>query len=43
MDTGKAFDSLDHNFQISTLEKYALGQNFILCVLLIVVKLQDTF
>ena len=30
MDIEKAFDSLDHNFLISTLEKYGFGQNFIL-------------
>ena len=29
MDIEKAFDSLDHNFIISTLEKYGFGQNFI--------------
>ena len=29
MDIEKAFDSLDHNFLISTLEKYGFGQNFI--------------
>ena len=28
----KAFDSLDHNFLISTLERYGFGQNFILWV-----------
>ena len=27
-----AFDSLDHNFLISTLEKYGFGQNFILWI-----------
>ena len=32
MDIEKAFDSLDHNFLISTLEKYGLGQNVILRV-----------
>ena len=32
MDIEKAFDSLDHNFLISTLEKYGFGQNFILRV-----------
>ena len=32
MDIEKAFDSLDHNFLISTLEKYGFGQNFILWV-----------
>ena len=30
MDIEEAFDSLDHNFLISTLEKYGFGQNFIL-------------
>ena len=30
MDIEKAFDSLDHDFLISTLEKYGFGQNFIL-------------
>ena len=30
MDIEKAFDSLDHNFLISTLEKYGFGKNFIL-------------
>ena len=29
MDIEKTFDSLDHNFLISTLEKYYFGQNFI--------------
>ena len=29
MDIEKAFDSLGHNFLISTLEKYGFGQNFI--------------
>ena len=29
MDIEKAFDSLDHNLLISTLEKYGFGQNFI--------------
>ena len=28
----KAFDSLDHSFGISTLEKYGIGENFILWV-----------
>ena len=28
----KTFDSLDHNFLISTLEKYGFGKNFILWV-----------
>ena len=28
----KAFDLLDHNFLISTLEKYGFGKNFILWV-----------
>ena len=32
MDIEKAFDSLDHNFLISTLEKYGFGQNFILWI-----------
>ena len=32
MDIEKAFDSLDHNFLISALEKYGFGQNFILRV-----------
>ena len=32
MDIEKAFDTLDHNFLISTLEKYGFGQNFILWV-----------
>ena len=47
MDIEKAFDSLDHNFLISTLEKYGLGQSFILWfkilrVPLMVVKLKIT-
>ena len=29
MDIEKAFDSLDHNFLISALEKYDFGKNFI--------------
>ena len=29
MDIGKAFDSLDHKFLISALEKYGFGKNFI--------------
>ena len=29
MNIEKAFDSLDHNLLISTLEKYGFGQNFI--------------
>ena len=29
MDIEKAFDSLDHNFLISALEKYGFGKNFI--------------
>ena len=29
MDIEKAFDSLDYNFLISTLEKYGFGKNFI--------------
>ena len=32
MDIEKAFDSLDHNFLISTLEKYGFGKKFILWV-----------
>ena len=32
MNIEKAFDLLDHNFLISTLEKYGFGQNFILWV-----------
>ena len=32
MDNEKAFDSLDHKFLISTLEKYGFGRNFILLV-----------
>ena len=32
MDIEKVFDSLDHNFLISTLEKYGFGQHFILFV-----------
>ena len=32
MDIEKAFDSLDHDFLISTLEKYCFGKNFILWV-----------
>ena len=32
IDVEKAFDSLDHNFLISTLEKHGFGQNFILWV-----------
>ena len=32
MDIEKAFDSLDHNFLISTLEKYGSGKNFMLWV-----------
>ena len=32
MDIEKAFDSLDHNFLISTSEKYGFGQNFILWI-----------
>ena len=34
----KAFDSLDHNFLVSTLEKYGFGQN---CVLWIKILLND--
>ena len=29
MDIEKAFDSLDHNFSISALEKYGFGKNFV--------------
>ena len=32
MDIGKAFDSLDHSFLISTFKKNGFGQNFILWV-----------
>ena len=32
MDIEKAFVSLEHNFQISTSEKYGFGKNFILQV-----------
>ena len=32
MEIEKAFDSLDHNFLVSTLEKYCFGQNFILWI-----------
>ena len=32
MDIKKAFNSLDHNFLISTLEKYGFGRNFILWI-----------
>ena len=32
MNIEKASDSLDHNFLISTLEKYGFGKNFILWV-----------
>ena len=32
VDIEKAFDSLDHNFLILTLEKYGFGKNFILWV-----------
>ena len=50
---GIDFDSLDHNFLISTLEKYGFGRNFIvrvkillkdqeLCSLM-VLKVQSTF
>ena len=35
MNIEKAFDSLDHNFLISTLEKYGFGKNFILWVKII--------
>ena len=30
MDIEKAFDSLDHNFLISTQDKYGFGKNFML-------------
>ena len=29
MDIEKAFNSLDHNFLISALEKYGFGKNFV--------------
>ena len=32
MDIERAFDSLDHSFLISTLEKYGFAKNFILWV-----------
>ena len=32
MDVRKAFDSLDHNSLISTLEKYGFDQNFVLWI-----------
>ena len=32
MNIEKAFDSLDHNFLTSTLEKYGFGKNFILWI-----------
>ena len=32
MDIEKVFDSLDHNFLISSLKKYGFGHNFILWV-----------
>ena len=32
MDIEKAFDSLDHDFLILTLEKYGFGKNFVLWV-----------
>ena len=35
MDIEKVFDLLDHNFQISTLEKYGFGKIFILWVKLL--------
>ena len=42
MDTEKAFDSLDHNFLIFTLEKYGFGKNFILWVK-ILLRDQESF
>ena len=42
MDIEKAFDSLDHNFLISTLEKFGFGQNFILWVK-ILLKDQESY
>ena len=33
----KAFDSLDHNFLISTLEKYGFGKNFTLWVKILMI------
>ena len=30
MDIAKAFDSLDHSFLISTLEKYGFGKKFLM-------------
>ena len=36
MDIEKAFDSLDHNFLICTLEKYGFGQNIILWIKILV-------
>ena len=35
MDIEKAFDSLDHDFLILTLEKYGFGKNFVLWVKLL--------
>ena len=36
MDIEKTFDSLDHNFLISTLEKFGFGNNFISWVKILV-------
>ena len=41
MDIEKAFDSLDHNFLISTLEKYGFGKNFILWVKILLRDLES--
>ena len=41
MDIEKAFDSLDHDFLILTLEKYGFGKNFILRIKLLL-KDQET-
>ena len=38
MDIEKAFFSLDHNFLISTLEKYGFGKNFISWVMILLRK-----
>ena len=40
MDIDRAFDSLDHSFLISTLEKYDFGRNFISWVRKILVRNQ---